>query len=136
MTDRERFTEHVMARVREASAEHRPGLQPARAWLAWPRLGMALASSLAGILLVIGLQGRTTGPQSAQVASQQPSQDEAPIGRLVLAESSPSDDQWLEQTLELLEEFDDSSTDATAGNEEDWLQELQMLDQEEISSSS
>ncbi len=132
MPDRERFTEHVMARVREASAQR----QPVRAWLAWPRVGMALASSLAGVLLVIGLQSRTTGPQLAQQVSQQAFQEQASIGRLVLAESSPSDDQWLEQTLELLEEFDDSSTDATAGSEEDWLQELQMLDQEEISSSS
>ena len=58
---------------------------------------------------------------------------------LVLAESPPSDDQWIQQTMQLIDQLDqDSASDdaATDGSDEDWLNELEMLDEADLNSST
>ncbi|MEK7880255.1 MAG: hypothetical protein AAB285_10385, partial [candidate division NC10 bacterium] len=49
--------------------------------------------------------------------------------------SDPSEE-WLEQTLELLEQLEGETSPETAGdgsNDEEWLDELQWLDESELS---
>ena len=66
------------------------------------------------------------------------------IDTFQLAESPPSDEQWLQQTLQLLDQFTDETKGAspTGASEEapssddSWLKELEMLDDTEFSSSS
>jgi len=57
---------------------------------------------------------------------------------MTLAESPPSDADWIEQTLQLLEEIDEDAPEETTGDtdEEDWLNELQLLDETELTASS
>ena len=59
---------------------------------------------------------------------------------MMLAESPPSDDQWIDQTLSLLDQLheDDAipADNSGSSSEEEWMNELQFLDDSELSASS
>jgi hypothetical protein len=58
---------------------------------------------------------------------------------LMLAESSPAaeDDQWLDQTMQLLEQLDeDLPGDVSNDASDDWLNELQQIDETELAANS
>jgi hypothetical protein len=77
--------------------------------------------------------------QARRQLAQQPQGVAASEHSSSLAESSPSDEEWLEQTLQLLEQLEEDTSPETAGDgsdEEDWLEELQWLDDSELSSAS
>ena len=102
--NRARYTAEVMAKIKAAES---PAPAPARVWLPWPRLAMTLATVAAGILIMLSVR-----PQAPT----------APLPQF--AESpSASEDQWLEETLLLLEELDEdvSSESAGDGSEDEWL---------------
>ena len=127
--DRADYTREVMARVK---ALDQSAPSPARSWFPWPRLALAVATAAAGLALVIWTANRST-PQVAQEPSPAP---------LTLAESPASDDQWIQETVQLLEQLDENdgvSQDATGGasnSNKDWLNELEMLDESDVASSS
>ena len=127
--DRADYTREVMAR---AKALDQPVPSPARSWFPWPRLVLAVVTAAAGLALVIWTANRST----SQVA-------QAPAHTtLTLAESPAGDAQWIEETVQLLEQLDENdgvSQDATGGasnSDEDWLNELEMLDEGDVASSS
>ncbi len=138
-TDAERahYTAEVMARVRALGPL--PGGSPARApvrpWAWWPRMAMAMATAAC---LVFAL---TSAHQTRrQLAQQPPGATASHPSATMLAESPTSDEAWLEQTLDLLEQIDEEPPSAeTAGdgsNDEEWLDELQWLDERELSTAS
>lgn len=128
--DRARYTADVMARIR---ALERPAASPApiRLWAGWPRPALAWASAAAGLLLVIGVLSIVSG-RSTQLARHGQ--------QLVLAESPTTDEAWLEETMALFDLLDEEIAAESAGEsfdtEEDWLQELQWLDEADLASSS
>jgi hypothetical protein len=81
---------------------------------------MTLATVAAGILIML-------------TVTHQPSRQLPQI-----AESPSADDRWLEETLLLLEELDEDVADETVGGalEEEWLEELQLLDDMELTARS
>lgn len=151
--DRTRYTAQVMTRVRALGVA--PSAAPvASPW--WPRLGLVFAT--AAVLLVVGVVGRRAGSLARQTMADVeflailenqglepllPDDADALAAELELAdtfqlaETVASDEAWLEQTLQLLEETDDASA---LGEEpvvdEEWLQELQTLDEQELTASS
>ncbi len=128
--DRARYTADVMTRIR---ALEPPAASPApiRLWGAWPRPVVAWASAAAGLLVLIGVLSVVSGRSMRLARHGQ---------QLVLAESSPSEDAWLDETMALFELLDEEITAESAGEsietEEDWLQELQWLDEADLASSS
>jgi len=163
--ERSRYTAEVMARVRALGPL--PGGSPARApvrpwawshalaWARragllgtrpaadgssrqgvgwWPRMAMAMATA-AGLVFAL-----TSAHQTRRQLAQQPQGVTAAHPSAVLAESPASDEEWLEQTLDLLEQIDEEPPSAeTAGdgsNDEEWLDELQWLDERELSTAS
>lgn len=166
--DRARFTQDVMARITAPASAPTAGLSLSniRLVLGWPRLALIAATVAVGVLIFIGTvhraQVQLAGAidQDAQVMT---AFDEllpmAPAGNgttpedvaqelqvadlLVLAESTPSDDQWLDQTLQLLQQLDEdvpADVTGTGGNasesSEDWLNELRQIDETELAASS
>ena len=127
--DRADYTREVMATVRTLDRPV-PAPVPARPWFSWPRPAFAVAAAAAGVALVIATATRST-PQVAREPS--PS-------TLTLAESPEGDDQWIEETIQLLDQLDendDLSQDAPGEvSDEDWLNELEMLDETDLASSS
>ena len=136
--DRAQYTAEVMARVK-APAQPAPApparrlLSPGRAaqfWLPWPpacraaaqawRLALTMATVAAGILLMLTV----THPTSRRMFQ--------------LAQSQAAEDQWLDDTLQLLDELDENVSDEATGNasQEDWLEELKQLDDTELAASS
>ena len=136
-----------------------PAPAPARVWLPWPRLALTLATVAAGISLVIGATHYRTSQLAQQIihdsqllaALDEPEleplaadQVEAvademeTIDTLQLAESAPSDDQWVEQTLQLLDELDEEAPEdaASSASEDEWLQELEQVDESELTANS
>ena len=127
--DRAGYTRQIMARV-NALDRPAPAPSPVRSWLPWPRLVLAAATAAAGVALVMSTANRST----SQVA-------QAPAHTtLILAESPATDDQWIEQTIQLLDQLDESadvSQDASGdASENEWLKELEMLDEDDLASSS
>ena len=161
--DRAGYIAEVMARVHTLTqpALHQSGAGPARRWLSWPgRLALAFATAAAGIVLVIGLR-QAVGRQLAETITRESQMlaaldEEAFDQRLggveslaeeleagdtiVLAEAEPSDDEaWVEQTLQVLDQLDDTLPDDRVdapGTDESWLDELERLDQEELAARS
>ena len=132
-THRARYTAEVMARVKALPTAPTPAPARPGQWLAWPRLTLAVATGIAGFVLL----GTVVGRPPQQLA-QPPPVSESPADALVLAESPSSDDQWLEETLQLLEELDEElpADAASDGSEEEWLEELQLLDEGPLAASS
>jgi len=119
--DRAQFTAEVMAKIK-AQVQSAPAPAPVRIWLPWPRLAMTLATVAAGILIMMSVTRLQPGQPVTTLA-------ESPAG---------SEDQWLEETLLLLDELDEdvSSESAGDGSEEEWLEELEWLDETELAASS
>ena len=121
--NRAQYTAEVMAKIKAAES---PAPAPARVWLPWPRLSMTLATVAAGILIMMTV----THQASRQLAH--------PPEAVLIAESPAADDQWLEDTLQLLDELDEDVSSETAGDgsEDEWLEELELLDETDLASSS
>lgn len=130
---RSSYTAEVMARVK-ALAEPAPAPAPARSWAAWPRWALTGAVAAAGMAIAFGV--------ARSIRRDEPlARDPASTPQILrLAESSPSDESWVEETLQLLDQLDediseDASSDA-AGADEEWLDELEMLDERDLAASS
>ena len=126
--DRARFTADVMAKINALpTASGRAEVSaPVRMWTVWRRLSLTMAAvAAAAAIAVVAL--RSSHQQTAELA--QP---------LVVAEAQPSDDEWFQETLQLLDQLDeDVASDAVEdGSDEDWMHELQTLDEGELSAGS
>lgn len=116
--DRAQYTAEVMERVKSLEP---PLTTPAPApWrMVWLRPALVTVTAAAAILLVVG---RTAQP---------------PIPVVQVAEQLSEDDLWLEETLQWLEEFDEELPEDVFEDwsDEEWLQELERLDEELFLSS-
>lgn len=152
---REDFTAQIMARVRELA---RPEPAGTRVPLLFQLLGGRLALAVATAALIGFVALRLVPHPAAQVAAkpvaepahqqlamlqsatgtvQQPARPDL----MRLAESPAQDDAtWLEGTVELLDALDNDLGEDTAtadpSSEEDWVDELDSLDQSELASST
>lgn len=65
-------------------------------------------------------------------------QELAAMDALLLAEAPPSDDAWIEQTLTLLEQLEEDLPEGAADDPsgDEWLDELQWLDEHDLAASS
>lgn len=136
-TDRAAFTHAVMQRLAE------PEPAPARL----PRAAWAVALAAAAIVLAVRLPATLPGRLAASIERdadilaalgepvEEDLSDDALAGLLVFAESAPDQDEaWLAETMELLEQLDESLPEDEA-SDEDWLQELESLDRGASASS-
>jgi hypothetical protein len=162
--DRSFYTAQVMARVRALAPT--PNLSRIPLWnnlvWGWPRLALTASAAAAGIMFVLWSSHATTQRLADQVAGE--SQVLAEVGEpvngqvmpdavdalaeelrmedlMVLAESQPADDEWIEQTMQLLEQIDETLPEAEGAgsdpsSEDDWLQDLQMLDESDLASKT
>lgn len=156
--DRARYTAEVMARVKALGPMAETALVPivVRQWGLWPRMAVALAAATAALAVVIGTRhdpSHTLAQAIATDAQLLVALDErdgdlvleddvevlhdelAMTDTMLLAELSSSDEEWLAQTLELLDQLDEDISPETAsdGADEEWLEELQLLDEDELS---
>ena len=109
--------------------------QPARTsrpwWLVFPSPGYALVSAAAIVVIIMAL---VKPPAQVAKSSAHPT-------AAVLAESDTQDETWVQQTMQLLDQLEDES-DPTAGNtttpqsDEEWLKELETLDEADLAASS
>lgn len=157
--ERARYTAEVMAQVRSLSPSpvHQEEPRAAVFTLWWPRLALGgLSVALMAALVVFAAASYTQSrlakevTQEAQVLAalnepvistaseaEEIVQEIQATDTIVLAEATQSDDQWLEETFQLLDQLDESkSHDANESSDEDWLGDLQMLDDHEVTSSS
>ena len=156
------YTREVMARVKAlettlAPSRTLPRLRPG--WV-WPRLAVGLVGA-AALLVVVGIrpgQDRQLAERVTRdsailaslgesVSEVLPEEDavefEALEGEgMILAEAGPDDAAWVAQTLKLLDQLDEElPEDATgdaggSGSENEWLHELQRLDETDLASTS
>lgn len=126
--DRARFTADVMAKINAlpSVSGRAPVLAPVRVWTIWQRLSLTVATVAAGAAIAV-VALRSSHQQTA-----------GPAEPLVVAEAQSDDDEWLQETLQLLDQLDeDVASDAVQnGTDEDWMQELQMLDETDLSTGS
>ena len=154
--DRAAYTREVISKIRGQA--HRAPAAATRWWIL-TNPGLALAAAVAVVLVVTTVQ-RSSGLQLAQRAlrdaallagvdengvdlpgdeTERLADDLELLDTLVLAEAPPSDDAWIQQTMQLLDQLDedpaskDSSTDRS---EEEWLDDLEMLDQDDLASTT
>lgn len=155
-TQRQQYTADLMKRVHALPKPAR-STQPAgwaiRQWLTWPGFAMACATALV-VIVMVGLRHNALQvakqmqeepePSRMQVA-QLPPAYVPPIAAVMkpdsvrLAEAQGDDEQWLEQTLLLLEDLNESgSAESSSSNDssEQWLEELKQLDEQELVSNS
>jgi hypothetical protein len=157
--DHDRFTADVMARVRSEAAQPSPGWA-ARFAQEWPRLALPLAAA-AAVLIAVNAQRSTETRVAAELTRHaellaelgDPLEDVLPAGAvelaedlrhedlIVLAEAPPesNDAAWINESMQILEDIDEALPDAASGDEgnsEEWLQELEMLDQSELAAQS
>jgi hypothetical protein len=160
--DRSRFTAEVMASVKAQTQPRRdPASGAARFQSVWARLAVSLAAAAAAVL--VGLTVFHPSGSGERLATQLAQESEllASVGEpvhgwaiaddadglaedleredtLVLAEAPPSDDSWVADTLQLLDQLDEELPDdaSSESNEDDWLDELQMLDENELAARS
>ncbi len=154
------YTAEVMDQVR-ALAKPASTFGP---WFSWPRLVLATASVAVACLVVVTASRRATVRladavvQHAQVLATLDENGFEPVDRLdpdallqdlkaldtmVLAQANSSDEQWLEQTLQLFNGLDEDPSEnhgvleqPGGSPDDDWLNELQLLDESTLSSSS
>ena len=157
--DPARYTAEVMTKI---TAVDQPRLLPAHHWFPWPRLALAIATAAAGIVVVM-MTTHSTSQRLAEHISRDSqllavldpdtepliadhhdaealAQEMETMDTVVLAESQPSDDQWIDQTVQLLDQLDqdipaDASSDGSSTGT-DWIEELEQLDEHDLSSSS
>lgn len=160
--DRARYTAEVMARVKALGPMAETALAPiaVRRWGLWPRFAVALAAATAALAVVIGTRHDPTHTLAQAIATDaqlfaalderdgdlvlehdvEVLHDElAMADTMLLAELSSSDEEWLAQTLELLDQLGEDTPSETASDgaeEEEWLEELQLFDESDLSTSS
>ena len=157
--DQQQYTTEVMARIKTLEQPVPKPIVLRPRWV-WPRLAL-VASTVAIVALVVGRAEQT--PEQPQVVQQveydtqlpaaldeaivlessdgaieQLAQELESYDTLLLAQSGGNDAGWLEQTLELLDQLDeDIPEDATGdSSDEDWLRELEFLDDSDLAASS
>ena len=153
---RARYTAEVMAKITPTPTHAALGW---RAQSVWGRLTFAAAAAAAALAVLVvtphsspHLAQEVT--REAQVLSALDEDGLAPLngdgpdvvaddvelaGPLLLAESAPSDEQWIEQTMHVLDQLDDGAPPDAPGNgasDEEWLDELQLLDESDHATSS
>ncbi len=158
--DAAQYTMQVMAKVR-AIGQAGERVVSRWSWVNLSRLGLATAAVAVGFLIVL-----TRGPREdagrlaesifheAQVVEQLDetaqmvsaandvdalTQEMQLLDTMMLAEAPPSDEQWIEQTIQLLDSVDDGTSaeqSAEPASEDEWLNELQMLDELEPAARS
>ncbi len=156
--DKALFTAQVMERVR---AVRQPVPVRESAWaqyLTWPRLSFAFAAAAGLLVAFLGL--RTTSHeqlardiiQRAQVLANfsdgepfldndvEALADDVDTGEqlLILAEnqSSSEDASWIEQMSKVLDQVDEGPAAVTPDSDSGWQEELETLDEAELSASS
>ena len=154
--ERSRFTDEVMARVRSDVAS-----AAAKSWAhrladAWPPLAVAAAvmvavhvrhpapARLASQLLDgTELLAEVDEPVNGWLLPEDPEQlagDLEDEDLLVLAETPETTDaSWLADTMDVLHQLDEDLPDEGASNEptdDQWLQELQILDEQDLATRS
>ncbi|MDP3703532.1 MAG: hypothetical protein Q8R78_04030 [Candidatus Omnitrophota bacterium] len=144
--NRAQYTAEVMAKI-NAVESPAPAPAPVRSWLPWPRLAMTLATVAAGVLIMMSVTHQAP-ERFAQPPSFDSTQDgalsevEGPpelVAPVVLAESpAGSEDQWFDETLQLLDELDEGTSSDSAGNgsDDEWLEELELLDETDLAANS
>lgn len=141
------YTEEVMRRVR---ATHTPS--PAFQWIPRPRLAFALATAAACLLIVSVVGGREATRVAQHVEEDwqllaeldegldplepRPFEEELQaVDQLLLAQAGSEADAeaWIDETLEVLERLDaEDALPASEEGTEEWLEELQQLDEAEF----
>jgi hypothetical protein len=160
------YTAEVMATVKLLAATPHMVHETTRhhlAWWSWPRLALALTAAVGAVTFIIGTQiaprqfaKRATRDALLLAALEDPAEvspaiddvealaDELELTeRFLLAESAGEDEQWLEETLQLLQELDDEfSSDPAlkdspdAADPDEWFDELRDLDESDVAASS
>ena len=160
--DRSAYTAQVMTRVRQA-AYPAPSAFAIRPGRLWPQLGLALATAAAGIFVVLhhgqpsvgrlarqierdtALLAAVDEPLTEPVSTGDPEElvDELElVETFTLAEAPQSDEAWIQDTVQLLNQLDEELPANAAGEEttgpsdDDWMQELQTLDESDLAASS
>ena len=151
-----RYTAEVMQKV-QALDHPSPAAATVLAWLSGPRMRLAAVIVAASVIVVITSSSRRAPlrlvNQLVHESSVLAELDEANVVSLVngnanslahemealdtmrLAQSPSSDDQWIEQTVELLDQVDDTAVEEPS-NDDEWLNELQLFDEDQLSASS
>jgi len=167
-TDTVCYTDDVMAKIKALAPTPnvgRPLVMPYLVW-GWPRLALIAATAAVGLLIVIGTVHRTqlqlasaidrdaqvitavdelvpTAPNGNGATPEDLAQELQTADALILAESVPSDDQWLDQTLQLLQQLDEdvpaeaiSTNGHAAESQDELLKDLQQLDEKDLTANS
>jgi len=160
-TARARLTAGVMVRVRalDTASGRIPLADLVRRWAFRPRWVLAAATAAVGIAIAV-VATRQSSHQLAQTItreSQLLAALEEPDGdlvredhvealadelaltdTLVLAEAPPDDQQWITQTLQLLDQLGEDVPSGTTADtsDNDPLNELQRLDEQDLSAAS
>ena len=162
-SDQAGYTIEVMRRVRALGSPSSQAHPAHLSWLWGTTAELALVAAAAVLILVVTSSRRPTGGSLAQQVARElhllGAVDESGLEALVpqssaelaaeleaadilvLAESSASSDntKWVEQTMQLLDQLDEDApagSEETPANDQDWLNELQWLDENDLSSSS
>ena len=132
--DSRQFTYEVMERI-ESLRQSAP--RPLF-WVFWPRLLLATATAAALFIIVSHLTqtgNDRLARQPPQSIPNTPSQPVISQEGVVLAEDKMSDEDWIAQTLWLLQELDDEDIvdDKNDGleSDEEWLEELEELGEDD-----
>ena len=161
--DGERFTAEVMSRVNTLSqpSQARGSQGTLHRW-PFMRLGFVAAAAAAGIALIVGAIAQSKSQRAdhslheaqllamiedVDLAIQEAPEADDPEALAeeaeftdqltVLAEATPSDQQTIEQTLQLLEQLDEESFEGAVDDSSDrtLIEELQQLDEQEFSAT-
>ena len=154
------YTAEVMQKVKAAERPARaPVTAPIHVWLSWPRLGLIAAVATSAVVLVT-VSARRDSSQLAKAVLRDSqvldAVDETSIepvlngdsetlaqelelhDTMMLAESEPSDEQWIDQTMQLLDQLDQdnavdsTANDATNSSDDQLLNELRLFDDTEL----
>ena len=131
--EQRRSTASVMERVRTMGPhQHDVSARVGWSW-AWPRLAIALAA----IVIVVSVS-RVSQPVRRQLAQQPHQAAPARPDAQSAAPQTMTDDEWVDQTLKLLEQLDEEVAPSTSTESEDepWLKELDLLDERDVSNAS
>ena len=127
--NRAHYTREVIARVQRLAPGVRVPAQTRGRW--WPQLALTASAAALGVLFAVGVN-RVHERAAMQEAA-------APMagGAYRLAESPEGNDQWLEDTLALLEQLDEDIEAAEdEGDDSRTLKELEQLDDTELAVKS
>ena len=132
--DRVQYTADVMAKVHAARRPTAVVSTPHRRWLAWPRLAVVTALVAASVLMVVNAQRAGT----PHLATELRAPSTPPNASFLLAESPPSDPEWVGQTLQLLDQLDEEAPANASddSSDEEWIKELELLDDSDLASIS